>query len=244
MPEASAARWIEESLWPWGTAANFEGFRLGCLLPEGFEAYARVLHPASVRTDQGYEPARWSTVASWTGRTVHPQMQFELIADLSERKPYRFDPPSWGSGPERGTFPPLECRAAIEVLREFTSTPDICYFCVREGWGFIDPEFYKRAARVNTPDVKNPDRSYLLFRGPLDAIDSFLEPAFHAFARSPNIWWPEDRAWCVATEIDSFDTFIGGSEECIQQILACSDLEALPAMIDARNDFGGDTINL
>ena len=28
---------------------------------------------------------------------------------------------------------------------------------------------------------------------------------------SPSIWWPEDRAWCVATDIDLFDTYVGGS---------------------------------
>ena len=239
MQDTSEARWIEERLWPSGKAASFEGFRLGCLLPEGFAAYARVLHPAEVRTDQGYEPVRWSTVASWTGRTVHPLMQFELVADLSEIRPYRWEPPSWGNGPQHGTFPSLECRAAAEVLREFTSTPGICYFCVWEGFGFIDPEFYKRTTRV-----KIPGRSYLLFRGPLEAIGSFIEPAFHGYAQSPNIWWPEDRAWCVATEIDLLDTFIGGSDECIKRILACPDLETFPVTIEARIDFGADTINL
>ena len=237
--DASQGRWIEELLWPWGRAANFEGFRLGCLVPEGFEAYARVLHPASVRTGQGYAPVRWSTVASWTGRTVHPQMQFELIADLDERKPHQYEPPSWGIGPQQGTFPPLECRAATEVLRGITSTPGTCYFCVWEGFGFIDPQFHKKTSRVHTRG-----RSYLQFRGPLDALDSFLEPEFHAFAQSPNIWWPQDRSWFVATEIDLFDTFIGGSEECIQRILAHPDLEAFPATIDTRIDFGSDTINL
>ena len=86
--------------------------------------------------------------------------------------------------------------------------------------------------------MKNLARSYLLFRGPLDAIDSFLEPAFHAFAQSPNIWWPIDRAWCVATEIDLSDSFIGGSEECIQRILARPDLETFPVTIEARIDCG------
>ena len=237
--DTSEARWIEERLWPSGRAASFEGFRLGCLLPGGFAAYARVLHPAEVRTDQGYEPVRWSTVASWTGRAVHRQMQFELIADLVERKPYRYEAPPWGNGPQQGTFPSFECHAAAEVLREFTSTPGNCYFCVWEGFGFIDPEFYKRTSRV-----KIPGRSYLLFRGPLDAIGSFIEPAFHGYSQSPNIWWPEDRAWCVATEIDSMDTYIGGSEECIQRILARPDLETFPATIEARIDFGADIINL
>ena len=133
MHDTSQARWIEERLWPWGRAAGFERFRLGCLLPEGFPAYACVLHPASVQTDEGYEPVRWSTVASWTERTVRPQMQFALIADLAERRPYQFAPPAWGDCPRYGSFPPAECRVVAEVLKVLILTPGDCYFCVWEG---------------------------------------------------------------------------------------------------------------
>lgn len=239
MRDGSEARWIKEGLWSSGRTAGFEGFRLGCLVPEGFAAYARVLHPASLRTEQGHEPVRWSTVASWTGRTVHPNMQFELIAELSERQPYQFEPPLWGVRPKRGTFPSVECRATAEALREFTSTPGVCYFCVWEGFGMIDLELYKKAYRLEVPS-----RSYLVFRGPLEAIGSFIEPEWFGHAQSPNIWWPEDRAWCVATEIDMMDTYIGGSEECIQRILAHPDLESFPVTIDARIDFFSDTLNV
>ena len=103
----------------------------------------------------------------------------------------------------------------------------------------IDHELYEKAFKLEVPS-----RSYLLFRGPLDAIGSFIEPAFFGHAQSPNIWWPEDRAWCVATDIDMFDTYIGGSAECIEQILAHPGLETFPATIEARIDFGSDTINV
>ncbi len=53
---------------------------MGLILPEGFAAYARVFHPADL--DEEHRPVRWSTVASWTGRTVHPLMQFGRIANL------------------------------------------------------------------------------------------------------------------------------------------------------------------
>ena len=209
-------------------------------MPEGFGAYARVFHPAELRTDRGHEPVqwspvRWSTVASWTGRTVHPQMQFGRIADLSE--PYQ-DPP-WGSHPRYGCLPPEECRTIAEVLREFTSTPDRCYFCVWEGRGFLDPGLYKKASRLRVPG-----RDYLLFRGPLDAVMSFLDYFPRGWSQSPSIWWPDDRAWCVATEIDLADTYVGGSDACIERVLSCRDLEALPITTEARVDFGGDTINI
>ena len=72
LEDVSEARWVEESVSEFG--------RVRALAPERFPAYARVFHPAYLDTGL---PVRWSTVASWTGRTVHPLMQFERIADLS-----------------------------------------------------------------------------------------------------------------------------------------------------------------
>ena len=88
----------------------------------------------------------------------------------------------------------------------------------------------------------------MVFRGPLSAITSFyfykdVEGAWRGWGQAPNIWWPEDRAWCVATDIDSFDTYVGGSKPCIEQVLVHPDLEALPIAVDARIDYIGDAIN-
>ena len=239
MEDIAPARWIEECLWPWGSATGIEGVRVGSFVPDGFAAYARVFHPAELR-DRGHEPVqrspvRWSTVASWTGRTVHPEMQFERIANLSE--PYQRPP--WGSYPRYGCLPSEECRAIANVLRGFTSTPNRCYFCVWEGWGFRDPGLYKNASRLRVPG-----RDYLLFQGPLDAVMSFLDHFPRGWSQLPSIWWPDDRAWCVATEIDNPDTYVGGSDACIERILSCRDLEALPTTTEARADLGGDTINI
>ena len=76
--DVSQAQWIEESLSGWGKVRS--------LMPEGLQAYARVFHPAHL-TRAREQPVRWSTVASWTGRTVHPQMQFERIATLVRTLP-------------------------------------------------------------------------------------------------------------------------------------------------------------
>ena len=110
--DVSEARWVEESFSAFGT--------LRSLLPEGFAAYARIFHPAYLNRDEE-RPVRWSTVAEWTGRTVHPLMQFERIAGLSEDDMYK-DPP-WGSLPQHRSIPEKECRTLVEVLRGFTSTP-------------------------------------------------------------------------------------------------------------------------
>lgn len=71
----SPGQWVEDGL---------SGFaRLNSLLPRGFPAYDRVFHPV-YQGDSRDQPVRWSTVASSTGRAVHPRMQFNRIAGLSE----------------------------------------------------------------------------------------------------------------------------------------------------------------
>ena len=75
--DVSEARWVEERM----SGSDFSKVR--SLLPSGFAAYARVFHPAYLNDDEE-QPVRWSTVASWTGRTVHPLMQFQRVAGLPE----------------------------------------------------------------------------------------------------------------------------------------------------------------
>ncbi len=136
-------------------------------------------------------------------------------------------------------LPEDECRHLLGVLKEFTSTPQCCYSGVWEGYGGLDARLDRGAAKLECPYL---GRAYYIFRGPLDGVLSFYEWSF--FHRSPNIWWPEDRAWFVATEIDFNNTFVGGSVACIERVLAHPELEALPIAIDARVDAYGDTINV
>jgi hypothetical protein len=44
--------------------------------------------------------------------------------------------------------------------------------------------------------------------------------------RSPNLWWPEDRAWVVGTDIDADDTLVAGTQEAVEAIPAHPDLDA------------------
>ena len=118
--DVSEARWVEERL----SDSNMSTVR--SLLPNGFPAYARVFHPAYLNDDEE-QPVRWSTVASWTGRTVHPLMQFDRVAGLPEGPHVNEPDPPWGSRPTVGSIPEAECRTLVETLRGFTTIPDICY---------------------------------------------------------------------------------------------------------------------
>ena len=160
LEDKSEARWVEDSL--------SEFARVRALVPEGFSAYARVFHPAYLDDDQE-QPVRWSTIASWTGRTVHPLMQFERIANLSENDGDIYKDPPWGTAPVHGSIPEGECRTLTDVLRGFTSTPDRCYFCLWDGYGYLAQGLYKESSRVRAPG-----RKYLLFRGPIEGVLTFL----------------------------------------------------------------------
>ena len=131
----------------------------------------------------------------------------------------------------------------LAILREFTTTVDRCWFCLWEGFGGLDiiPDYDR------LPRVKAPGREYLLFRGHIDVVTAHVNDPYSGlldgWSDGPQLWWPEDRAWCVATDIDLDSTYVGGSKECIDRLLAAPDFEAFPAAIDDPVDIGSDTIN-
>lgn len=63
------------------------------------------------------------------------------------------------------------------------------------------------------------------------------------FGQSANLWWPQDLAWCVATEIDLMETLVGGSAAAIAAVLANRRLESWATTPTGRVDSAGDTRN-
>jgi hypothetical protein len=228
--DPTPGRWVEESVvrYPWAT--------VGMLLPEGFEAYARILHPAYRRvTRYEHRPIRWSEVAEMTGRSVHPHVQFERLGNLGDDMNKQ---PEWGDRPAEGELPEEVAAPLQRILGGFTTTAERCWFCVWYGWGDsfalegYDEEAYRH--------VKIPGREYLLLRGPLELVSKVGANG----GNDPSIWWPDDHSWCVATEIDLDSTYVGGSSECIARLMEEPALEVLPAALEDRIDLSADTINI
>ena len=115
------------------------------------------------------------------------------------------------------------------------TTQDQVYYLIWEGYGNLN------AGYERIPQVSVLGRNYLAFVGPPEAIYKFADE--NRMMTFPSLWWPSSRRWCVSTEIDLNDTYVGGSDECIGAILNCPDLEAFPASEDARIDHYTDTIN-
>ena len=81
---------------------------------------------------------------------------------------------------------------------------------------------------LQAPVFELPGRQYLLFAGPIGAalsIGWWVTPTSF-IAQSPSLMWPDNHAWCVATDVDFDSTLIGGNLETINAILANPHLEA------------------
>jgi hypothetical protein len=57
----------------------------------------------------------------------------------------------------------------------------------------------------------------MLFEGPLEAAGS-ERPASWFGDQAPTLFWPQDHAWCVASEIDLFCTLVAGSNELADRL--------------------------
>jgi hypothetical protein len=235
------ADWVADQLAPFGSG-------VAAIVPNGFEAYVRVLHPAKGTND---EPMRWADVAAKCGRMMHRLAQFHAI---NRPAITAVDPAV--NGPENGNLVPPLLKVLCATLGGYTSTPKSCFFCLWEGYGWLRdtggrgrivftpvgysgppelpfaysdevPEFI-RAAVMAEPRVYLPGRDYLLFEGPLEGATEFgcYLTRDHFVPQSPNLFWPEDHAWCIASEIDLYCTLVGGSHALADSVLANPALEA------------------
>jgi hypothetical protein len=157
-----------------------------------------------------------------------------------------------------GVLSRQQANSLIALLTQHTSAPNRCWFCVWEGYGYLTGAVAALAPRFRTQDeskspfpygaairpprpklkktrVRLPNRDYLLFTGSVQQGARWED--------GPNLWWPDDRGWCVASEIDLPYTFIGGSRQLIEEILAHPLLEALPATISQSITADSDAIN-
>lgn len=252
--DVTPTMWINDALQPLGRVkdATF----VGEIVPSGFETYARVFHPGRRFFGNSIEqsaPLRWSEVAAARGKTVHPEMQIEaLIDDLDAHDYERWDAISAGGGrwfPPHSYLEGAEALALAQVLQAHSASTADAWFMLWDGWGDLGPGIEGMPRGVIHLDEPGPTefgsgtsalRHYLMFRGPLDALPGW----FQWRDQAPNYWWPDDRAWIVATEIDGFSTYVGGSKECIEAVLASPLLEALPSALGNRFDMWGDRGNM
>ncbi|MEU0335142.1 hypothetical protein [Streptomyces sp. NPDC006193] len=184
----------------------------------GFAAYARILHPAAL--DE--RPVRWSTAAAAHGTRVAPTSRWHEVVgmdqDCLDVSEYGL-PGVWDEHPEEGPTPPDVARSLLPVLERHTATAEHCWFGLWCGYGQWDFGRF--------PTFGTPGRDEVLLAGRL--ADAVSPTSLDPFAHLPDLWWPQDRAWCVGGDVDLVSTYVGGSRELIDDLLAAPGLEACPA---------------
>ncbi len=235
-PGTDHSRWIVEAMTDRDGVAQ--------VIPDGFDAYARLLHPL----DGGHG---WSVVAP------------AYLADGTEPYPYPFPDAVERAAGDMGA--PL-VDALVPVLASSTTTPEHCHYALWSGWGELHPGssglLYASATR-RTPlaalrarresrrlqdAVRRAHaplyafvaacavqpwwggRDMLLFDGPLRGVTAIGSPVpfdRRLRRRGPQWWWPEDRSWFVATEIDYPWSYVAGTSALIGSLVGDSTLEAV-----------------
>jgi hypothetical protein len=182
---------------------------LSSFLPGQLPAYARIYHPFGGDWP-GNPPRTWRELEALTGEKLRDG---KTAADFALTNAANVQA-------RVGTLPLPLIEALVEHLAPATTTPQLCYFAVWEGYGD------SVAPPGLSPKLELPNRAYDVFSGPLAAARTSLSvmPLSH---RSANLWWPADHAWCVATEIDFAWTYVGGPRDCIAAVLADPRLEAV-----------------
>jgi len=153
--------------------------------------------------------------------------------DLARYGPPGFDvyvriafPQDSGADPGNlpGEAPADGVRAALTTLASYTATPSKGYAAIWEGWVSGTP-----APRA--PRVEIPNRTMLLFTGPVEALRDAPALAWYGsaagVAQEPHLVWPEDQAWCLACEADEEVEFTVGCSAEASQALA----RALPGAV-------------
>ena len=123
----------------------------------------------------------------------------------------------------------------------WTTTPDRAVFAVWEGYGFTTATTWyagSRSARslarrrrddergnaelaarlAQVPGIDRPHRRYHRLEGPVTAATDITEPGAPGRWQRPDLWWPEDRAWFVGTDVDFWSCYVGGTGDFIRDL--------------------------
>ncbi|QGZ52183.1 hypothetical protein GPZ77_30915 [Streptomyces sp. QHH-9511] len=204
------AHWLTERRPGYGDFGTVAG-----VAAPGFPAYARVLHPAGL--DE--RPVRWDTVAAAYGRRVGSLTGWHEVIGA---EPHHYQNEQeyglagvWDEHPDEGPTPVEVARALIPVLARHTGTPERCWYGLWDGYGSWDWR--------GLPTFPTPGRDEILLSGPL--ADAASPGNLDMFAELPDLWWPEDRRWCVGGDVDLVSTYVCGSGELVADLLAAPGLE-------------------
>jgi hypothetical protein len=206
---------------------------VGACIPACYTAYARIMHPLYRLSASGEPvPVRWGEIAATHGRTVDDEICFVGIDGQPRERANRDDDtvetrgarPMWDIDAAQGYMPAEVCTALLPALRAATTSQQLVAL-VCDRFATADYSRYPIAGTFTL----NFSRRCFAYQCTFDEIFQLVhEP----YVITPALWYPTDRAWCVATDIDHTWSYIGGTERLLHELRESNTLEIVPVSRD------------
>lgn len=245
MDAASGAegQWIADALERYIGKKGYFGAVAG-VIPDGFEAYARIFHPVDEYGAPG-PGLRWADLARANNTVFHPEAQFHRLARTELYRHALFHGRDVGQAPTGEMFQ-AELAALAELLAAQTAPTQDIFQAVWVGWDGFEPGRHGiPIGPGSTLTVANGLRDYWVFRGSMAELirPPWFDEEWGRSEQTPNLVWPADRSWCMASEIDFDSTLVGGTAELIAAVVHSPGLEALEVRPSSDLSSEGDTVN-
>jgi hypothetical protein len=191
-------------------------FEVRMTAPQGFDAYARIFFPFVVAdAADGADGQDGQEFITWRELA---RRNGRIAHALMEHE-------TIAAGPDGG-----DAGVLLPILTRHTSSSE-GWFLLWDGFGDLNERVFSDAG----PKVRHPTRSFFLLRGPLGAYDAFPD--------QPSYWWPDDRAWCVCTDVDFEWAYLAGAAACMDEVLAVAAIDAFGTRPENPARSGMDVVN-
>lgn len=200
------------------SAADWVG-SVGELGPVGFEAYARVLHP-------------WTDGFDGSER-VEGHLPEDELADLCAVLSHHTSTADRCFFALWDGYGEIYGGESVAFLTTFTGPAPWPGRLFGKPRPKEPPPPAFAAAVIDGPRLTVDSRDHLLFAGPLSDAGAWGAAAYGVGVprdlNSPNLFWPDDHAWFVTTDLEGTWTGVGGSDDLVQELLGHPRLEVVRA---------------
>jgi hypothetical protein len=201
-------------------------------VPSCYSSFVRIFHPAF---DQQGHLIRWSRVAAEYGKVVHPEMQWNSISTDARSggcSGLRWD----GAKPSIAGMSFSLWASVSRILMQNTLSVDTFYYGLSTIHSDVADSFQDAVPFVFG------DRAFVICRLSRTELECEADRE-KASLLPPNILWPADKSWYLASEYDFDSTLIGGSEAIVRSMMSNAALEALEIGPEASLAADADRLN-